>query len=175
VIAPDGRVGVLSATDYCLRWYRDNRVVAEGPSNPYAKVRVTAAERSAFRRARAGQPAGGVSMTGGGARDEPSPEAIRRMTEAYPDALFPDALPPFDADAVRRSPGGDVWVTLSAPSSATQVVMDVLREDGSRRGTLRLPIGRRVVSLAPEGVYLARVDDDGLEWLERYAYPSGLK
>lgn len=174
VIAPDGRVGVLSATDYRLRWYRDNRIVAEGPPIPYAKVRLTAAERSAFRRARAGQPAGGISMSGGGSRDEPSPEAMRRMTEAYPDALFPDALPPFDADAVRRSPRGDVWVTLSAPSAATQVMVDVLREDGTRRGSLRLPTGRRLVSLAPEGIYLKRVDDDGLEWLERYAYPAGL-
>ncbi len=97
------------------------------------------------------------------------------MDDAYPDALFPNELPPFDADAVRRSPGGDIWATLSAPAGATGFAVDVLREDGTRRGVIRLPLGRRLVALTSDGVFLARVDEDGLEWLERYAYPAGLR
>src|SRR4051812_6415423 len=48
VLAPDGRIGVLSASEYRLRWYLDGKLVETGPALTYSPVRVTDAEREAF-------------------------------------------------------------------------------------------------------------------------------
>jgi hypothetical protein len=175
VVAPDGRVGVLSATDYRLRWYRDDRLVSEGPALGYTPVPVTAREREDYRIARSQQPASGMRMQPGQRADEERRVVTPRIRDAYPDALFPEVLPPFEADAVHRSPGGDLWALRSAPVGTRERVVDVIAADGRRRALLRLPAGRRLVAVEREGVYLARVDEDGLEWLERYAYPAGLR
>lgn len=175
VVAPDGRVGVLSAREYRLRWYREGRLVAEGPPIPFEAVRVTAAERAAFRRERAQAPAGMARAdAGASASREPSPQAIRQMETAFSDEMFPASLPPFVEDGGILSPGGDLWVVRSAPTGARVRRVDILAPDGRRRGHLSLPEGRRLVALEVAGIFLARTDDDGLEWLERYAWPEGL-
>jgi hypothetical protein len=174
VVAPDGRVGVLSATDYRLRWYRANSLVSEGPALSYTPVPVTQREREAFRLKQSQQPASGMRGPPGQSAEERrvvSPQ----IREAFPDELFPATLPPFDAESVRRAPNGDVWATRSASAGTRAWSVDIIREDGQRRAVLRLPEGRRLVAVEREGIYLARVDEDGLEWLERYAYPAGLR
>lgn len=174
VVAPDGRVGVLSATDYRLRWYRANTLVSEGPALSYTPVPVTAREREAFRLKQSQQPASGMRGPPG-QRAEGTRVVSPEMREAFPDELFPETLPPFDAETLRRAANGDVWVTRSAPAGTRAFTVDIIREDGQRRALLRLPEGRRLVAVEREGIYLARVDEDGLEWLERYAYPAGLR
>jgi len=174
VVAADGRVGVLSATDYRLRWYRANALVSEGPPLSYTPLPVTAREREAFRLKQSQQPASGMRGPPG-QRAEGTRVVSPQMREAYPDELFPEVLPPFDAESLRRAPNGDLWVTRSAPAGTRVFSVDIIREDGQRRALLRLPEGRRLVTVEREGIYLARVDEDGLEWLERYAYPSGLR
>ena len=54
-------------------------------------------------------------------------------------------------------------------------MIDVLDQGGVRRASLRLPVGRRVLALDRRGVYLVHTDDDGLQWVERYAWPAELR
>lgn len=176
VVAPDGRVGVLSAAEYRLRWFKDGRFVSEGPALPFERVPVTAADRATFRLTAARQPAGGMRATGPrGEESAPSAAAIRRMEEYYPDASFPAVRPPFIEGGAHLTPGGDVWVVRAGPASARAVTVDVLTATGELRARLTLPEGRRLVGVERSGIHLARVDDDGLQWLERYDWPSGLK
>ncbi len=95
------------------------------------------------------------------------------MEETYPDASFPAQKPPFNANEVLVSPGDFIWTTLSAPTGAPRTTVAIITPTGTLHGRLTLPEGRRVVALDRGGVYLVRVDEDGLEWLERYAYPTG--
>ncbi len=95
------------------------------------------------------------------------------MEETYPDASFPAQKPPFNANEVLVSPGDFIWTTLSAPTGAPRTTVAIITPTGTLHGRLTLPEGRRVVALDRSGVYLVRVDEDGLEWLVRYAYPSG--
>ena len=53
--------------------------------------------------------------------------------------------------------------------------VDVLDLSGRRIRELALPAGRRLVALDRGGVYLVREDDDGLQYLERYGWPTGLR
>jgi hypothetical protein len=45
---------------------------------------------------------------------------------------------------------------------------DVFDGEGAKRGELRLPAGRQIVGFGDGTVYLARIDEDDLQWLERY-------
>lgn len=174
VVARDGRVGVLSAGEYRLRWYRDRELVATGPALSFARTPVTPGERAAFRRTRAMQVSGMAGIDGA-VRGGSFAEASQQVAAAFPDDLFPSHLPAFVENGVLLSPAEDLWVVRSAAWDAPRTRIDVLAPDGARRGHLLLPSGRRLVALAPEGVYLVRVDEDGLEWLERYAWPQGTR
>jgi hypothetical protein len=174
VVAPDGRVGVVSAREYRLRWYRNGRLVSTGPPIKFAPVPVTSADRIAFRRDRAQRPAGGARIVGPLPSTEPSRTTLRSMEAVYPDELFPTHHPPFVEGGAKRSPGGDIWVARTvARSEATRI--DILTDDGVRRATMTLPNGRRLVALETSGIFMVSVDDDGLEWLERYRWPASLR
>lgn len=174
VIARDGRVGVLAARDYRLRWFIDGREVAAGPALSFDRVAVTASDRQAYRDERARNPAGAM-MSGAPRSSEPSPAARRQMAEAYPDVIFPASMPPFVEGGAMLSPSEDVWVTRSMASRERARRIDILANDGRRNGHLMLPADRRLVALERDGVYLARTDEDGFEWVERYAWPAGLR
>jgi hypothetical protein len=170
VVSPDGAVGILSASEYRLRWLRDGAMILEGPPIAFEPISVTAAERTAFRAERVRSPAGGALMRGRDDRDARG--ATRRSVEqAYPDGIFPARKPPFTEGGAIRAPTGEIWVTLSMPHSATRGIVEVLSPAGDRVGQVTLPPGRRLVAVDRGGVYLVRTDDDGLEWLERYGLP----
>lgn len=171
VVAPDGKVGVLSARDYRLRWYQAGKVVAEGSANSFVPIAITAADREAFRAERMRQPASGMRSTAPGAKAEPSPALRKRIEEAFADEVFPSHKPPFVENGMLRGPNGELWVQRSSAFGQREARIDILLPSGARKATLDLPPGRRLVAVDRLGVYLVRVDDDGLEWLERYDWP----
>lgn len=174
VVAPDGRVGVLSAAEYRLRWFRDGRAVAEGPPLDFTPIPVRAAERDAFRRERARTPAGRVGFRSPAGVPDPSPAALRSARDAYPDEMFPAVKPPFVEHGAQLSPRGDTWVTLSGAAGEERSMIEVISPTGTTRGKLLLPPQRGLVALGNHGIYLVRTDQDGLQWLEVHAYPAGL-
>lgn len=173
VVAPDGRVGVIDATDYRLRWYRDGKVVTEGPRLPYRPVPILPADRDAYRAWRAANPATGGLRGPAGA--EGKARELAKATAQWGDTLFDATKPAVVENGAWRSPGGDVWVERSQPSTATQPLIDVLTDAGALRGTLLLPARSRVVALLGGGIYVAQMDDDDMETLRRYPWPAGLR
>lgn len=174
VVAPDGRVGVIDATDYRLRWYRDGKVVSEGPRLPYRAVPILPADRTAYRVWRAANPAGGGMSSPKGGADDKARE-IAKATALWGDTLFWTTKPAVVENGAWRSPGGDIWVERSQPSTATQPLIDVVTDAGTLRGTLLLPAHTRIIALRAGGIYLVQMDDDDMETLRRYPWPDGLR
>ncbi len=170
VVAPDGRIGVLSAAEYRLRWYKDGSVVETGPPVPHTPVRLTRAERDAFRDKKALEPANGAGLNGatGSARRTQDPAEVLR---AWPDSIFPEVMPPFEINGALLAANGDIWVKRTAPASARAAPVDLLDPHGKLKARLRLPPRARLFALGSRHVYLLTVDDDGLQTLERYEYP----
>lgn len=69
------------------------------------------------------------------------------------------------------SEDGTVWVEATVPFGAAQLV-DVFDTSGRRVDRLRLPPHRRLLGVGRKALYLVTTDDDGLERLERYAWPQ---
>lgn len=173
VIAADGRIGILSAAEYRLRWYRNGVVVETGPPIPFTPVRLTSAERDAFRAKKALEPMSGAS-TAGSSTAMPL-MGMERAKASFPDSLFPDVMPPFEVGGAMLSPGGDTWVMRTGRARETAARVDVLDGKGRLKGVVRLPPRSRLLALGREAVYLISSDDNGLQTLERYSYPAPVK
>jgi hypothetical protein len=96
-----------------------------------------------------------------------APERVKEMAAQNP---FAKTKPPFTDVMPRMGPDQSLWVERSLPAGAPRM-FDVF--DASGRPSLRvhLPPGRRLVSVGRAGIYLAAVNADGLETLERYQLP----
>lgn len=174
VVGADGRIGILSAAEYRLRWYRNGAVVETGPPIPFTPTRLTRAERDAFRAQKALEPAAGASLAGGtpATSRTQDPAGVRA---AWPDSIFPEVMPPFEANGALLAPGGDVWVRRTGPASADRARVDILDGHGRLRAFLRLPPKARLFALGARHVYLLAIDADGFQTLERYSYPAAAR
>lgn len=174
---PDGSIRIVRARDYSVDVVRDRRVVRTAAAIPFDPARITTSDREDYRYARAANApsvsfGGRSAATGSGV----TPERLAQMREAYPDEMFPTHKPPFIEGGTFRSPGGHLWVTRSPDAGESRPRrVDVIDETGRRIREIDLPAGRRLLGLDRRGVYLVREDDDGMQRLERYAWPEGLR
>jgi hypothetical protein len=171
VLGSDGRIGVISVDCYQLTWFADGKAVETGPAISFTPVRVTSAERDAFRAEKADEGAAG----GGGPAQTPAARraiGIERAKQYWGDSLFSAALPPFAERAALVSPTGDIWVRRLGPATATQLKVDILNARGALRAVLTLPPKRRLMALGANAVYMVFTDDDGFQILERYPYTA---
>ncbi len=168
-VAPDGRVAIVSAADYSVTWIHPDGHTIAGPPNDYRPVRVGDAEKELWSGAmmRSGLSVGmqmstsgerSVALTRGGGGGPQSP---------FDSADWPDVAPAFRYGGAVVTPNGDLWVERYV-SSGDDPLFDVFDENGQKRGELKLPAGRQVVGFGDGTVYLARIDEDDLQWLERY-------
>ena len=166
-----GRIAFVRAAGYRVEW-RDpisGRLVS-GPATPSRPLPVSAADRTDYvRRFIMSSPMGGRGIAGLAATPAAisSPEAIARMV---PNQEFAPVRPPFTDFTPRIADDGTLWVERSVPAGAPRV-FDLFDRQGVRRGAVALPPGRRLLGLGARTVYLAAVDDDGVERLERYRRP----
>ncbi len=172
VVDATGRIGILSAAEYRLRWYKDGKLVETGPPIPFTPVRLTAAERDAFRAQKALEPSGGGVSIGGGPSSTSRTQDPARVRAAWPDSIFPDVMPPFEMHGALLPANGDVWVRRTGPASQTSARVDILDVHGKLRAILRLPPRARLFALGSRFVYLLAVDTDGFQTLVRYDYPA---
>jgi len=66
------------------------------------------------------------------------------------------------------SPEGDLWVERYVAAGAPRQY-DVFGPDANVKLRVTLPAGRRLVALGQGVAYTRHLDDDGLQYLERYA------
>jgi hypothetical protein len=71
------------------------------------------------------------------------------------------------------SPEGTLWVERYVPLGEPSVY-DVFDSAGVRIAQVKLPQGRRLVSMGSGTAYLIATDADGLQRLERYRRATGL-
>ena len=167
-----GRVAFVRSAGYRVEWRepRDGRIV-RGPPTPFQPLRVTAADRTEYvRRFVTTSPVGGKSSSGLSATpaEEATPEAIAAMV---PDQEFATTRPPFTDFTPRIAPDGTLWVERSVATGAPQT-FDLFDGRGLLLRVVSLPAGRRLLALGAGVAYLASVNEDGVERLERYRLPA---
>lgn len=164
-VAPDGRVAVVSVEPYHVTFFSASGVRTDGPAITFTPVRVDDDVREAYR-VDAKRPRLGVMIErGGGITPRIAPARYTEPEE------WPDALPPFLGDAVSFASDGNLWVQRATHPDAP-TTYDIIDASGRVTSRVALPEGRRLVGFGDGTVYLVRIDDDDLEYLERYALPK---
>ncbi len=157
-----GDVAVVRATDYRVDWYRGTNVTS-GPSIDYEPIRINQAEKEAWADGQVGQSITVMMLGGsGGGRTLETP----RPNLAEID--FPDVKPPFRSTGTSVTPDGEVWVRRHQGHDAERPLYDVFDAGGELIKQVRLPAGRSIVVFGRGVVYAVSVDEDDLQWLERY-------
>ncbi|MGQ0648050.1 MAG: hypothetical protein ACT4P7_10795 [Gemmatimonadaceae bacterium] len=144
-VGPGGQLVIVRRNPYRVEVTAPGRPLVRGPSIAVTAREVTDADKTGY-----------LSALPNGA-------SIKR--EAVP---WPEAMPPFLPRAVVVT-DREVWVRRTAPVGSRSVSHDVFDFQGHRVAAIALPTSLRVLLVTARGVYVARTDDDGLQYVERYA------
>ena len=161
-VAPDGRVAVVRHQPYRVEWIGATTVV--GPAVAWQPVKVTQADKDLIEAAQR-NPANRLSVSRGG----PPPAGVRPPSAPAGATTYPATKPPFVERTAIASPKGELWVQRSVASGAP-TVYDVFDGQAKLVRQVQLPARARVVGFGAAGVYIARMDEDDLQWVGRYAY-----
>ena len=172
-VAQDGRVVVVRAGDYHVDWLQADGSITSGPPVPYTPVSIGQREKEEWRDSQS--ETGGtlgiqatiangdmrIIASRGGALDDDD------ALDAYP---WPEVKPAFYSRPVPVDRMGRAWVRRHLRAGEPPRY-DIVDGAGSLVLIVELPMGRRVVSFGDSALYAVRMDEFGLQYLERYAVP----
>ena len=167
-VAPDGRLGIARVSDYHIDWIEPDGAMTPGPAVPFQPVPITKQDKEAWADRLASRAVVMMQMQDG------SGSRSRTMGLPRPDidqVVWPEAKPPFARGAATITPEGQLWVERNVEFGAP-TVFDVFDEKGQRIRQVTLPEGRTVVGFGQGTVYTVVMDEDDLQWLERYVTDS---
>ena len=164
-VAPDGRVAVVSVEPYRVRITREDGTQTIGPVLEAGRVPVTGALKDRWR-ADAQRPVPTLLFSGGGQMSTTS-----RPPRFSEPAEWPEVLPAFLDRAVSFAPDGMLWIQRAVAADSPPKV-DVIDETGELAFRIVLPKQSKLVGFGTNSVYLVRVDEDDLQYLQRYRLPS---
>ena len=179
-VAPDGRVAIVQPEPYHVEWLTPARTKTVGPAVRYQRLPVSQADREATggrNNCAVSISVGGPPMGGGGGRSMrggvsvggPGGGDLRPM----PRNDWPEFKPPFLGGGrwgtnVVAAPTGDVWVLRTRPANDETPTYDIFDARGQLTGRMALPKGARFVAFGNGTIYLSRMDEDDLLYIQRY-------
>ena len=173
-VTPDGRVAVIRTKDYHVDWYAPNGQKTAGPAIAYEKLRVTDDDKKAYRERRAN--GGGVAITfgqriGPGGTSQGATVAPPPNVQLPEPTDWPDVKPAFTGNAAFAAPNGQVWVLRTRAAKDKIPTFDVIDQTGRVVSRVALPADTRLIGFGNGTVYVARSDEDDLQYLQRYRMP----
>lgn len=147
---PHGGVAIVHPEPYRVDIVNDQGVLRAGSPISYRPLRVTETHRAAWREERSLMLSRGPIRT----------------TFQEPDA-WPRDLPPFLHNALSAGLDGRLWVQRTA-ENPYQPTFDIFDTAGRLVERVVLPVRSRLVGHGRDVVYLVRMDEDDLEYLERH-------
>ena len=167
-VSRDGRVAVVDWKPYQVTFLHPDGRVARGQPINYQPVRVTREVREEFLEAEARPRPFLANARGGGAPFVTLRKGSRTTEDAWD---FPEFLPPFLQRAVRFDRDGRLWIQRTSPHGAA-TSFDLVDDSGSVAERVVLPQRARLIGFGENVAYLVRLDQDDLQYLQKYRLPS---
>jgi len=171
-VAADGRVVIARSGDYRVDWIASDGDVVSGPAVAYEAVRIGRGKREEWAHTRS-ETGGGLGISIEVVNNAMTMTAGRGGASNDDDLdqyEWPDFAPAFYGRPVPVDPAGRAWVRRHL-EAGEEPRYDVFDGAGERVMVVHLPPERRVVGFGDEKVYVVRMDEYGLQYLERYALP----
>ena len=173
-VMSDGRVAVVRVKDYRVDWYAPNGQRTTGPAIAYEKIKVTEEDKKQWRERRASGAGTAFVVTqrvGPGGTERSAGVAPPSTLNIPEPTDWPEVKPPFTAQAAIGAPNGQLWVLRTRKATDKVPTYDVIDAGGRVVNRVALPQNTRLVGFGNGTVYLARSDEDDLQYLQRYRMP----
>ena len=170
----DGRIAVVRAEPYRVEWVAPNGQRVTGPAIAFEKIRVTEADKEAFRNARVSMAGVGMRTVigaGGAVSSSAAPAPPTNMRPPEPTS-WPEFKPAFYANQSLVAPDGRLWVSRHRPADDPNPKYDVFDGFGRLVARAVLPARTRLVGFGARTAYVVRTDDDDLQYLQQYELPK---
>lgn len=92
----------------------------------------------------------------------------KKRADNVPEPDWPEVKPPFAYTGVLAGADGNVWIPRYAPAEDARSHYDVVDRRGVVVARVDVPNRGKVVGFGPKSIYVVRVDDDDLQYLQRF-------
>lgn len=167
-VAGDGTIARATPSPYRVVWISGSGKASAGPVQAYSPIKVTEADKELYKEnLRKNRPTMITIGGGGGTRPAlPPPNGPGQEPE------FEETMPPFTGQgSVLATPDGEVWVLRTRPATDKVPTYDVFDKTGALVKKVSLNPSSRVVGFGKGTVYVVRIDEDDLQYLQRYKRP----
>jgi hypothetical protein len=164
VVAPDGRIAFIFPEPYRVNFVGADRTVKENPPIVYEKVRVDDAVKKWHREERERPQMVMRYARGGGSSMEMSRRPYTEPTE------WPEFLPPYLGQATFGS-DGLLWIPRTTVPGRPPLY-DIVNGQGKLVERVELPPRAKLVGFGVRSVYVVRLDEDDLQYLQRHPLPT---
>ncbi|HSA54389.1 MAG TPA: hypothetical protein VLE53_01740 [Gemmatimonadaceae bacterium] len=163
-VGPDGRIAMVFNEPYRVNVIDVTGVRVNGQPIPYQRVRVDEALKDEWRAEQARPRMAMTARRGGPATIGLVKSPVREPGE------WPEFLPAFKASGVSVAPDGMAWVQRMVAAGAP-LEYDLIDGRGRLVRKVRLPRRSHVIGFGTGTVYVVRMDDDDLQYLQRHPLP----
>lgn len=166
---PDGRIAIVRGRDYHVEWITPAGQRKASPAIGYERVKVTEADKTRLREAtrKSRELANkAIAEAMSSVPKSQTPPKMPTMTIDEP-ANWPAEKPAFGQAALIVAPNNRLWVRRHRAAADSLPLYDILDANGKVESRVTLPFKGRVVGFGRGCVYLARIDEDDLEYLQR--------
>jgi hypothetical protein len=154
VAFPDGWIALVRMSPYRVEWITGQGVRLPSVPLPHSRIAVDDREkRAAIAR---------TWLT-------PRYTGPRWTPDDFPP--WPSELPPIAPNALHATPEGNVLIRQMPSAARNATVYDLVDRSGRLSSRLELPGNAFVVGFGRKAVFVARVDADDLQYLERHTWP----
>lgn len=161
VPSPDGRVAIVHPEPFRVDIVESNGTVRQGTTITFRPIAVSEAHRAWYRE-QLGQLNPGIQVT----RDGAVSRRLMPSSGREPDT-WPRTLPPFLSNALSMGLDGRLWVQRTT-DDLNRPEFDVFDTAGRLVERVIFPVRTRLVGHGRDVVYLVRLDEDDLQYLERH-------
>jgi hypothetical protein len=162
-VAPDGRIAFVFPDPYRVNFVGADRKVTENPPIAYEKVRVDGAVKKWHREERERPQMVMRYARGGGS-------SMEMMSRPYTEPNeWPEFLPPYLSGAVFGS-DNLLWIPRALPGKPP--TFDIVDGRGRVFERVELPPRTKLVGFGARTLYIVRLDEDDLQYLQRHPLPT---
>lgn len=166
-VAPDGRVAVVHHEPYSVDFVSETGQRTKGQPIRYDKLRISEGHKQEWRDRQ--KTATGMTITNENGRRSATMGPAGQTQD--PETWGDEFMPPFlgNSNTLSFSNDGYLWVQRTGPAGQPPT-FDVIDRAGNVAQRVVLPKRARLLGFGNGVVYVARLDDDDLQYLQKYRF-----
>ena len=169
-VAPDGRIAIVHHEPYSVEYINETGQRTRGQPIRYEKVRVTEGHKQEWRERARSSTRMSMSVDNNGRRQATMGPA---GNVPDPETWGGDFMPPFlsggPANTLSFSNDGYLWIQRTGPAGQPPT-FDVIDRAGNLVQKVVLPKKARLLGFGNGAVYIARLDEDDLQYLQKHRF-----